>query len=376
MAGLKFQKAIPFEDVYIHGTVRDATGTKMSKSLGNVIDPLDVIKEVGSDALRYSVISITSQGQDVFLSKEKFEIGRNFANKIWNASRYVLMNLDEDFSGAEDIDVKDLTLADKWILDSFNQTSRNVQRNLGAYRFNDAAGDLYDFIWHKYCDWYLEISKFSENKDTAKKILVKILAGALQLLHPFMPFITEEIWQSLPGRDSKWIMTSSWPMPEKRYDSKEASMDMEKLIGIISSVRNVKSFWNITDSIDIAVGAGSVGNKALILDNTKMIECLARCKLTTVERKVSRPEQSVASLVNGMHVFVLFRDTVDIKKEKTRVEKKIVELQRHLDGIVKKLKNKKFLEKAPENVVIKEKEKKVRFEDQLRTLEENLIALG
>ncbi|MBU0683753.1 MAG: valine--tRNA ligase, partial [Candidatus Omnitrophica bacterium] len=161
MAGLKFNKEIPFRDVYIHGTVRDASGTKMSKSLGNVIDPLDIIDEVGSDALRFSIISITSQGQDVFLSKEKFELGRNFANKIWNASRYVLLGLDETAVGGE-IEKESLTLADKWILGSLNNAIQNVTKAFIAYRFNDAAGILYDFIWHKYCDWYLEFSKFSE----------------------------------------------------------------------------------------------------------------------------------------------------------------------------------------------------------------------
>ncbi|MCK5450463.1 MAG: valine--tRNA ligase [Candidatus Omnitrophica bacterium] len=375
MSGLKFQNKIPFKDVYIHGTVRDASGTKMSKSLGNVIDPLDIIKEVGSDALRFSIIYITSQGQDVFLSKDKFEIGRNFANKVWNASRYVLITLGKDFTPGK-IDPGDLTLADKWILDQFNRTVKTVQKSLETYKFNDAAGELYDFIWHKYCDWYLETSKLAENRVVVQNVLFKVLAGSLKLLHPFMPFITEEIWQRIPDEENKWIMISSWPNSDKTYDNQKASEDMEKIIGLITSVRNVRSFWNINESVDVVVNAGNVENKELILSNTKLIERLAKCKVRSVGEKVSRPDQSVASLVKGIRIFIPLGDTVDIEKEKTRVDKKIEGLKKHLDGIDRKLKNEGFLKKAPEEVVAKEKEKIKRFEDQLRTLEDNLNTLG
>ncbi|MFH1552576.1 MAG: valine--tRNA ligase [Candidatus Omnitrophota bacterium] len=376
MAGLKFQKDIPFRDVYIHGTVRDSTGTKMSKSLGNVIDPLDMIGEFGSDALRFSIVSITSQGQDVFLSKEKFELGRNFANKLWNASRYVLMNLKETVSESG-IDKDELTLADRWILSSLNETAKQVTKNLEAYRFNDAASSLYSFLWHKYCDWYLEISKLSANKETVQKILVRVLKDSLRLLHPIMPFITEEIWQKMPGEGRGWIMTAEWPLPDKKYDDAKATEDMEKLIGVISAVRNTRAFWNIehTARIDVLLSVKGDADKKLLEGNTHYIEQLARCKVQDVAEDIPRPAQSVAALVWGIRLFIPLGGAVDVEKEKSRVSKKIEDLQRYLDGIDRKLANEAFLEKAPEDVVLKEKAKRDKFEEQVKTLKDNLSAL-
>ncbi|MFC1570338.1 valine--tRNA ligase [Candidatus Omnitrophota bacterium] len=376
MAGLKFRGEIPFKDVYIHGTVRDSTGTKMSKSLGNVIDPIDVIKEVGSDALRFSIISITSQGQDVFLSKDKFEIGRNFANKLWNASRFVLMGLDEEgLTG--NIDKDSMTLADKWILNEFNQAVEKVQKSLESYRFNDAASALYDFIWHKYCDWYLEIAKFSTNKKNTQEILVKILKGMLKLLHPIMPFITEEIWQKVPGEKAKWIMASEWPRPEKEYDDAASSKDMEKLIGTITAVRNIRAFWNIDNKLKVDVFLNTADKKEQVLldENAHLIDQLARCSVKAAGSDVTRPEKSVAALVEKIKLFVPLGEMVDIDQEKTRIDKKIQELEKYLTGVDKKLSNKSFLEKAPDDVVTKEKARRDKFQDQVSNLKENLSAL-
>ena len=376
MAGLKFQGDIPFKDVYIHGTVRDSTGTKMSKSLGNVIDPIEVIQEVGSDALRFSIISITSQGQDVFLSKDKFEIGRNFANKLWNASRFVLMGLDESALSGE-IDLASMTLADKWILDQLNEASRKVQKSLELYRFNDATAALYDFVWHKYCDWYLEIAKLSENKENTQKILIKVLKGLLKLLHPIMPFITEEIWQKIPGEKAKWIMTSEWPLPEEAYDDNKASSDMEKIIGVVTAVRNIRAFWNIDNKVkvDVVFSAASGEDKALLEENVRYIEELGRSSVKSVEKDLKRPEKSVAALVGKIKLFVPLGDAVDIDKEKSRIDKKIQNLEKYLGGIDRKLSNKSFLDKAPDDVVNKEKAKRDRFLEQVSNLKDNLSAL-
>ena len=376
MAGLMFREDIPFKDVYIHGTVRDSTGTKMSKSLGNVIDPLDVISEVGSDALRFSIISITSQGQDVFLSRDKFEIGRNFANKLWNASRYVLMNLEgEDFSG--EIDPETLSLADKWILDRLNRTIDEVQKNLSAYRFNDATSALYDFIWHKFCDWYLEISKLSDDKRTTQKVLVKVLSDALKLLHPVMPFLTEEIWQKIPGKEPGWIMVSDWPVADKRYDNDEAASGMDKVIGVVTSVRNTRAFWNIGHSvkIDVMLSVDTDEDKEYLESTRAFIEYLAKCNIKQIEHRIDRPEQSVASLVKNVRIFIPLGGTVDLEAEKSRVDKKIGEIERYRQGIDKKLSNKAFLANAPEDVVSKEESKRARFKEQVETLKENLAAL-
>ena len=377
MAGLKFQKEIPFKDVYIHGTVRDSTGTKMSKSLGNVIDPLDVIQEVGSDALRFSIISITSQGQDVFLSKDKFDLGRNFANKIWNASRYVLMNLDEALLEGE-IDPSKLSIADEWILSSLMDTVLKVDKSLGLYRFNDAAATLYEFFWHKYCDWYLEISKMSEDKATTQKVLLKVLKTSLKLLHPLMPFITEEVWQSLPLAEEEYIMTSEWPGVEESYRCKESSEGMEKIIKVISSVRNIRAFWNVDKkaSVEAYFASSRKEDAKLIEENILYIEKLAGCKVASFSSTQKRPDKSVAANIGQMKLFVPLGGEVDIESEKKRVEEKIGELEKFLKGLDKKLGNKSFLEKAPLEVVTKEKSKKEKFQREVETLKENLSALA
>jgi valyl-tRNA synthetase len=376
MAGLKFRGSIPFRDVYIHGTVRDASGTKMSKSLGNVIDPLEVIAEVGSDALRFSIISITSQGQDVFLSREKFELGRNFANKIWNASRYVSMAV-EGVSLEGNIDPSKLTLADKWILASLNETIKKVTVSLDAYRFNDATIELYDFIWHKYCDWYLEMSKLSQDKATTGKVLVEVLSSALRLLHPFMPFLTEALWQNMPLKKDKWIMTAPWPVVRKEFSDPASIASMEKLTGVITAVRNVRAFWNIEHKarVEILLNVPSDGDKAIIEENVRYIRQLASCNVREAGTAVARPEQSVLALIGGIRLFMPLGGTIDVEKEKKRVSAKIDDMQRYLDGIGKKLSNKSFLDNAPEDVVAKEKAKKANFEEQIKTLKDNLSAL-
>lgn len=378
MSGLKFLKAVPFRDVYIHGTVRDSSGTKMSKSLGNVIDPLDVIKEVGSDALRFSIISITSQGQDVFLSKEKFEIGRNFANKLWNASRYVLMNVASPVPEG-DIDAKELTLADRWILDQFDRTIAEADKSLTAYRFNDAAGVLYDFIWHKYCDWYLEISKSSENTETVHKVLIKVLKGSLQLLHPIMPFITEEIWQSLPGANEKWIMTSVWPRTDKRFRNKKASSDMDKLVEVITSVRNIRAFWNIahTANVNISLEIRDDEDKRLLNENSGYVEKLGKCRIRDAQSAgADLKTRRVEKLAGGIKVSVYLEESmIDVEREKERVSKKMKEIDKYLTSLTGKLKNKKFIENAPKDVVEKERGKQKKWEEERDFLGKNLDAL-
>ena len=373
MAGLKFRKDIPFKDVYIHGTVRDSTGTKMSKSLGNVIDPLEIIDEVGSDALRFSIISITSQGQDVFLSKDKFEIGRNFANKLWNASRYVLMNINDDYLDKK-IEEDRKTLADKWILSQLQKTARDATKALENYRFNDASSVLYDFIWHKYCDWYLEVSKLSEDKETTQNVLLTVLKGILKLLHSFMPFITEDIWQRMPGEKDKWLMTSSWPKADKKLIDAEALDGMENLISVITSIRNSRAFWNIPHKDEINVFV-SVKNKDIFEDNKHYMEKLAKCKANIVDEKFTKPDQSVSALAGGARVIISLSGIVDVEKERVRIEKRKGELEDFLKSIGKKLANKGFTDNAPPEVVAKEKDKETRYEAQLQNLKDNLEAL-
>ncbi|MBF0215482.1 MAG: valine--tRNA ligase [Candidatus Omnitrophica bacterium] len=374
MAGLKFREDIPFRDVYIHGTVRDSTGTKMSKSLGNVIDPLEVIQEVGADALRYSIISITSQGQDVFLSKDKFEFGRNFANKLWNASRYVMMNMEDHVPGKASAGND---LAGKWIMSAYNQAVDDVQKSLVAFRFNDAASALYEFVWHKYCDWYLELSKLSEDKVVTREILITVLDGILRLMHPFMPFITEEIWQKLPSKNGEFLMTSGWPVFDETSVDLVATNSMEALIAMITAVRNIRSFWNIEPkvSVDVVFKVENKRDAALISENSVYVEKLGRCSIKEISEKAARPGKSVSSLVNRIKVFVLLGDAIDLEKEGKRISDRIEELQNYLITLEKKLDNKDFVSRAPAEIVEKEKSKKEKFTREVRTLKENLEAI-
>ncbi len=243
MAGLEFGRDIPFRDVYIHGTVRDATGTKMSKSLGNIIDPLDIVNEFGADALRFSIISITAVGQDVFLSRDKFASGRNFANKIWNASRLALMNLDKDKVKVDlcvFFDKSKLELKERWILSRFYQTLKDVGDSLDNYKINEAAKLIYEFFWHEFCDWYLELAKSTFQTKETQVVLYKVLEKSLRMLHPFMPFITEEVWQALPHEGDS-IMVTTWPHIQKQMIDKDADSKMELIIEVITSIRNVRS---------------------------------------------------------------------------------------------------------------------------------------
>lgn len=378
MSGLKFAGRVPFEDVYIHGTVRDATGTKMSKSLGNVIDPLDVIEKVGSDALRYSIISITAQGQDVFLSEGHFDIGRNFANKLWNASRFVLMNLHGEQESEGGWEASDLDMLDRWILHSLNETIEAVTESLEKFRFSEAAGRLYDFIWHKYCDWYLELAKIKmEKAEATREVLAFVLGASLKLLHPVMPFITEEIWSKLRPSEDSWIIKSPWPeVDEKRRDI-TASHQVEKMIKLISAVRNIRAFWNIphTASVELVVDLEDPVEKELYQSLSEYIENLTRSTIKQIGSGLQRPKGAVMGLGAQAKVFVVLGESIDLEKERDRVKSKIEELEKYLAGISKKLENEKFLNNAPEDVVRKERDKKQTFSQKLQHLKENLSAL-
>jgi len=374
MAGMEFCGDIPFKDVYIHGTVRDATGTKMSKSLGNVIDPLEIIDLYGTDALRFSLISITAAGQDVFLSKEKFELGRNFANKIWNVSRFLMMNIKERVNADLCVAYKQfkLTTPDKWILSELYKTLIAYTKALENYRFNEAANLLYEFIWHKYCDWYVEIAKSDiENKKT-QIILYKVLEKSLRMLHPFMPFITEEIWSKLG--EEKSIMVSSMPHVQKQMINEDTEGIMQSLIDIISSVRNVRAQMHIPNKqeIDIVISARTKANKDKISSMEDYIKRLAKVKDVTLANKAKRPKSAAFCVLDNYDVFIPLEGIIDLEAEKTRISKHIKEQESFLKILNNKLNNKNFLKKAPEAVVAKEKEKAQIAKDKLVKLRGSL----
>ena len=379
MSGLEFKKDIPFSDVYIHGTVRDATGKKMSKSLGNIIDPLEIIDGFSADALRFSIISITSAGQDVFLSKEKFEIGRNFANKIWNASRFVLMNAGEQARDGASAQAKDLSIADKWILSRLNRTIEAVTKSLKNYRFNEAEALIYDFFWHDFCDWYVEMVKpeimvqgSGTEAGRTKEILIRVLEDSLKLLHPFMPFVTEAIWQNIKERES--IMVSKWPEPEKSRVNKQIESDMEAVKEAIVNIRNIRSDMNIPYSKKLTVNIVPLkpGVCAILSDGTGYIKSLAQLENLIIDAKFKKPKSSLSAVTENFNMFIPLEGVIDIGAEKARLSKKQDALKQQLLLTEKRLKDKNFMGNAPGNVINAEQEKAKAIKEQIQRMEKTI----
>ncbi|MCX5702468.1 MAG: valine--tRNA ligase [Candidatus Omnitrophica bacterium] len=360
MAGLEFMKDVPFRDVYIHGTVRDIEGKKMSKSLGNVIDPLDVISEYGVDALRFSLISITAQGQDVFLSKERFEQGRNFANKIWNAARLILTNLDQENVKndlCEFFRKEDLNIANRWILSRFYSVLQEVNNLIDAFRFNEAANMLYSFFWHEFCDWYLEIIKPEIKSRQNQVVMFKILEKFLRALHPFMPFITEEIWHKLPHEESS-IMVCAWPHIQEQVIDKRFEKEMESLFGITKLIRNLRSQVEIRPEhkIPVSIFPHTKSHAKLIQENAGLIENLARLDSLKVLDTNKRPLAVISDTIEGFDVYLHFSGLIDIVQEREKIKAKADKLRGVIKVKKERLKNPEFLKKAPAEITEKEKQ--------------------
>ncbi len=378
MAGCELKGEIPFRDVYIHGTVRDATGAKMSKSLGNVIDPLEIIGDVGADALRFSIISITAAGQDVFLSKEKFLLGRNFGNKIWNASRFLLMNLEETPGGLRLPPDKELDLFDRWILSRLNQTVAAVTVSLDKFRFNEAANRIYDFFWHEFCDWYVELAKpylgdaAAPEKKRKAAILGTVLETTLRLLHPFMPFITEDVWQRLPHEGGS-IMTAPWPRLERKRINKKLEEEARLIMEIITQVRNVRAEMSVPIKSVVKVKISLKEERRAALERERAhIERLAGAVLTEIGEGVRKEKGLVSGMAAEAEVFVDLKDVIDVEKEKQRLEKKTGELSQMLARVEGRLKNEDFVKKAPPEVVESEKKKAEELKNSLGRLKNYL----
>jgi len=372
MAGYEFTGDIPFKDVYIHGTVRDIEGKKMSKSLGNIIDPLEIINEYGTDALRFSLISITAQGQDVFLSKERFEQGRNFANKIWNASRYILMNLEAGQIKADLCEFyknEDLSVINRWILSRLYSTLKEVIQDLGAYKFNEAANLLYSFFWHEFCDWYLEMIKPDIKRAENQVVMYKVLEKFLRAMHPFMPFITEEIWQMLPHTGES-IMTQPWPhIQEKLIDSKTEEK-MALLFEIITAIRNMRQDVEIpvTAKINVVIASSKKENREIISQLASHIENLAKTAQVKIEERYAHTRSSITNVIKDTHVTIPLEGLVDIEKEKKKTEAKIINTEKEISAKEKTLSNREFVNKAPADIVEKEKTRLAELTEALKKL--------
>jgi len=359
MAGLEFVGDIPFSDVYIHGTVRDSKGRKMSKSLGNAIDPVEIIEEFGADALRFSLI--INSGLDLYISKDKFEIGRNFANKIWNASRLVLLNTKlekRQINLKKNIDLNKLDLPSRWIISRFHSTLNGVEQAIESYRYSEAENLLYDFFWKNFCDWYLEIIKDRMDDENIQKIVFSILEQSIRMLHPFVPFVTEEIWGHLNVAEG-CLALQSWPDQEPELIDPAAEKDMNVLLDTTTTLRNIKSQWNIKpqQAVDcIFVCPSAVGRK-LIEDNAATIQFMLKIKDLKIFEKDQKITDSAMGLVEDIKFYLPLGDLIDVAKEKTRISEQIKTQSKAMDGLAKRLNNKSFLDKAPPEVVEKEKQR-------------------
>jgi len=384
MMGIKFMGVPPFSDVYIHALVRDAQGQKMSKSKGNVIDPLVMVEKYGTDAFRFTMAAMAAQGRDVKLSEERIEGYRNFCNKIWNAARFIHMNLG-DFV-AEPLNKSDITsLPNKWIVSRTNSVAADVDKALTDYRFNDAANSLYHFFWHEFCDWYLELIKpvlYSEDSDTKRatlSVVVNVFDMSLRMLHPFMPFITEEVWQSLPMKiRAESIMVAPYPKIDESFMDETAESNAKVLMDIIIGIRTIRSEMNISPSVGLSakIKSATPEIEGLIRINSEYILKLARIWGLDVSAEMERPRLSATAITPDCAIYVPLEGIVDIDAETARLRKEIEKTEKELKPFVAKLANEGFVKKAPPEVLEKTRgiieeltQRREKLEESLKRLE-------
>lgn len=383
MMGIYFMGDVPFKDVYIHALVRDAEGKKMSKSKGNVIDPLDVMEQFGTDAFRFTLAAMAAQGRDIKLSTDKILGYRHFVNKIWNAARFILMNLNQRDRDQDDSRIKDgqnhYTLPDRWILTRLSDVSGQVSEAIDTYRFNDAAGISYQFIWHEFCDWYLEMAKealYGEDtavRDVTANVLQQVFGAILQLLHPIMPFVTEEIWHKLPETEGS-IMQSSFPEPSDFLHDEESLREMDLLTGVITCIRNIRGEMNIPPSskVKIAIDVHDPEQREVLEQNVPHIKNLAKVDEITIGSGIPKPDASATAVVDRISVHVLLRGLLDFEEEKKRLNREIKKIEKKIDAGRKKLSNPGFLNNAPSHVVDEVRNKTDLLSAKLKKLNQHL----
>ncbi|MFD7520892.1 valine--tRNA ligase [Paenibacillus chitinolyticus] len=369
-SGLEFTDQVPFKDVLLHGLIRDAEGRKMSKSLGNGVDPLEIIEKYGADAMRYMLSTSSTPGQDLRFRIERVEQTRNFANKIWNASRFALMNL-EGFTAA-DIDLSGkLGTADRWILHRLNETARDVTRLIDQYEFGETGRLLYNFIWDDLCDWYIEFSKLSlygedeAAKKTTKSVLAYVLDRTQRLIHPFMPFISEEIWQHLP-HEGDTITLAAWPVYDAQFEAPEAVREMELLMDIIRAVRNIRAEVNVPMSkkIELLVKPSGQDVETILSRNEEYLRRFCSTSELSISAELASPDKAMTAVVTGAELFLPLAGLIDIAQEVARLEKEMQTLIGEVTRIEKKLSNEGFIAKAPAKVIEEEKAKMADYADK------------
>ena len=376
MMSLYINDEIPFSYVYLHGIIRDELGRKMSKSLGNSPDPLDLIAKYGADAIRFSFLYNTSQGQDIHFSEKLLEMGSTFANKVWNASRFVLSNL-EDFDANAVIDEKEFKLEDRWILSKLQTASRQINEYMDKYELDSAAKVAYEFFRGNFCDWYVEIAKTrvygqeGSDKTVAQYVLKTVLDKGLRMLHPFMPFITEEIWQKL-GLDEETIMLSEFPTENKKYVDLAAEKEFDYLKEIVNAIRNIRGEANVSPAkkIEVIFKIVNDGEKEILEHNAKILDKLANVEKYEFNTEI--PALVGFKLVETTEIYVPLADLIDKEKEIAKLEKDIQKTQKELDRVLGKLSNEKFLSKAPKEVINKENGIKEELENKIAKFRESI----
>ena len=382
MTGYEFLGKKPFSDVYFTSILRDDTGKKLSKSLGNSPDPLDLFDEYGTDAVRFGIMLMAPQGLDVLFSKDRLEIGRNFMNKLWNACRFIEMNTPGSWSDDFVVEQDDLELADKWILNQLFNSIEKYNKQLDRLHFNEAAKVLYDFVWNDFCDWYIEIAKtrfYSENVESKMitySTCLKCIRIILPLMHPFTPFITEELWSFFKDKNQPDLIVSMWPNGNYDFDD-DVDGAMTVLQELITSIRAIRSRMNIAPSknVDLKIKC-SKDQSDLISQNKKLFMALAKIDSYDYGSSMERPPQSATAVVHGMELYIPLDGLVDLDKEKMQLEKRKIKIEGLLIVIDKKLSNKQFINNAPENVVDGERKKGVNLRDELTKINSNLEILS
>jgi valyl-tRNA synthetase len=381
MMGIHFMQAVPFRDVYVHALVRDEEGKKMSKSKGNVIDPLVIIDRYGTDAFRFTLAAFAAQGRDIKMSEKRVDGYRHFINKLWNAARFALMHLDR---GHAELNLQNLSLPNQWILSRLQRVTTEVAAALDSYRFNDAAGLLYNFVWHEFCDWYLEAIKPAlydkegpHVKDTTQRVLWRVLHDTLILLHPFIPFVTEEIWHHMPVTDGS-IMKAQYPMDavdaESIKQAPAAEIKMALLMDVIAGIRNIRGEMNLPPALalEVLIQSTGVDTRNSLAEQRDLIIHLARLGSLTVRNSGARPKSSATAVVKEASIFVSLEGIIDFAKETERLQKEINKLAAELTTVSRKLENQSFLDKAPADVITKVKAKHRLLLEKQQKLQANL----
>ena len=382
MAGYEFKGDVPFENVYFTSIIRDEKGRKMSKSLGNSPDPLDLIAKYGADALRFGVMLIAPKGQDILFTEERLEVARNFMNKVWNASRFVLMNKDFDLT-ADHLNPEkwtNLELADRWILHRLNVTIERVTGQLEGFSFDETARSLWDFIWNDFCDWYIEMIKLrlydgtAEQKQTAMSVAIFVLRDIMKMLHPYAPFMSEEIWQQVKLADEADLIVTPWPTVTEAFKAPVEAKSTDFLKKVITAIRTVRSEMNVPPSLGIKL-VGKVHSQAqldILEQNAATIAKLTRAEDIKLGLDVVKPGFAASAMVEKMELFIPLEGIIDLDKEVERLEKEIATTEGLLKSVEGKLANKNFVDRAPEAIVAKEKDKLDHYGESLTKLREHL----